>query len=299
MSSNGIFRSGYVGIVGRPNVGKSTLLNSILKEKVSIVTRKPQTTRHHVLGVHHVENAQIVFIDTPGMQIKPKQALNHYMNREAMIALNDIDIVLFVVEALKWRDEDEHLIKILRDRSIPSVCLVINKTDKIKNKKQLLPFIENIGEKFKFDVIVPVSAKTNKGLDELEKIILDVLPERPPFYPDEYFTDRSERFFAAEYLREKLMNRLSEELPYQLTITIEEYKNEGNICHIHACIWVEKEGQKNIVIGKGGSLLKQIGREARLDMEKLLECKVNLKTWVKVKKSWTDSEQALKTFGYD
>lgn len=294
-----LIHTGFVSLIGRPNTGKSTLLNAILKQKLSIVTRKPQTTRHQIIGIKSAPGSQIIFIDTPGLQQRPKQALNRFMNRQVNHAVADIDLVLFMVEAMKWTESDEHALRLLEQHSAENVFLIINKTDKVANKDALLPFIEKIASQFSFREIVPLSAIKGEGVDQLEKMIVTCLPEGPAQYPDDMLTDRNERFFAAEFLREKLMSRLSDELPYRLTITIEEFKTEREICHIHAVIWVEKPGQKQIVIGKEGKVLKAAGREARLDLEKLLGQKVNLKTWVKVKDKWTESEQALKSLGYD
>lgn len=292
-------RVGFVSLFGRPNTGKSTLLNALLKQKLSIVTRKPQTTRHQITGIKSNPGSQIIFIDTPGLQQRPKQALNRFMNRQVNQAFADIDLVLFMVEALKWTDADEHALKLLQQYTIANVFLVINKIDKIPSKGELLPFIKNISDQYAFREIVPLSARKGEGVDELETMIINYLPEGQALYPEDMMTDRNERFFAAEFLREKLMSRLGEELPYRLAITIDEFKTDNDICHIHAVIWVEKPGQKQIVIGKEGKVLKAAGREARLDLEKLLGQKVNLKTWVKVKNKWTESDQALKSLGYN
>ena len=301
MKETGIkqLRTGYVSIIGRPNVGKSTLLNCFLGQKLSIVSRKPQTTRHHLLGIKTNSNAQIIFIDTPGLQQKPKQALNRYMNRQVSYAVAEIDIVLFVVEAMKWTELDEHVLNVLKQHRVETVLLVINKIDKLARKDDLLPYIDSITSKLECKEVVPVVAKKCDGIAGLEDLIVNYLPVGPAMYPDDVITDRNERFFAAEFLREKLMERLGDELPYRLTITIDDFKLVNETCHIHACVWVEKQGQKSIVIGKQGAVLKAAGRAARLEMEKLLGKKVNLQTWVKVKNKWTDSEQALKLFGYD
>ena len=292
-------RVGFISLFGRPNTGKSTLLNRILEQKLSIVTRKPQTTRHQVLGIKSGPDYQTIFIDTPGLQHKPKQALNRYMNRQVSHAISDIDLVLFVVEAMKWTDLDEQALKLLQQHTVHNVILVINKTDKLHIKNELLTFIEQLSTKYTFREVVPVSAINGDGIEELERLIPDYLPEGEPLYPEDMMTDRNERFFAAEFLREKLMSRLGDELPYRLAITIEEFKTTNNITHIHAVIWVEKQGQKQIVIGKQGKVLKAAGKEARLDLEQLLGCKVNLKTWVKVKDKWTESDQALRSLGYE
>lgn len=292
------FRTGYVSIIGRPNVGKSTLLNHLIEQKLSIVSRKPQTTRWNLLGIKTAANSQIIFIDTPGLQKEPKLALNQHMNREVSNTLGHIDIILFIVEALKWNELDENVISLLKQASEAEIFLVLNKIDNVTNKNDLLSFIDNVSKEINFTEVIPVSAKKGDGVDGLESTIIKYLPFAPALFPEDQITDRSERFFAAEFIREKLMTRLSDELPYHLSITIDEFKEKNNVLHIHACIWVERKGQKSIVIGKEGTVLKAVGKEARKDLEEMFDKKVNLKTWVKVKKKWTDSEQALKQFGY-
>ncbi len=291
------FRTGYICIVGRPNTGKSTLLNCLLNQKISIVCKKPQTTRYNLLGIKTNPDSQFIFIDTPGVQKNPDRALNRHMNKEAINALGDVDIILFVVEALKWNELDEYVVSVLKNIK-SRILLVVNKVDKISDKSQLLPFINEISDKLQLSEIVPVSATKSTGIKELEKLIYENIPEGGPLYPEDYITDKNERFFASEFLREKLMSRLGEEIPYRLTITVDSFKEINDVYHIHACIWVEKAGQKAIVIGKQGRVLKAAGQEARKELEKLYGKKVNLKTWVKVKNKWTDSEQALKQFGY-
>ena len=291
------YHTGYVSIIGRPNVGKSTLLNFLLEQKLSIVSRKPQTTRYNLLGIKTTSNCQIIYIDTPGLQKKPGLALNRYMNREVINALSHVDIILFVVEALHWNELDDNVVSVLGNIKT-KILVLINKTDKLINKKELLPFIEKINSKLDVLDIIPISAKKGEGVGKLEEFIYQNLPKGPAIFSESSITDRSERFFAAEFLREKLMSRLGEEIPYRFTITIDSFQDIDNIYHIHASIWVEKPGQKAIVIGKQGRILKAAGQEARLDLEKLFGKKVNLKTWVKVKNKWTDSEQALKQFGY-
>ncbi|HIF51049.1 MAG TPA: GTPase Era [Thiotrichaceae bacterium] len=292
------FRTGYVSIIGRPNVGKSTLLNHLVEQKLSIVSRKPQTTRWNLLGIKTSTDSQIIFIDTPGLQKEPKLALNQQMNKAVSSTLNYIDIILFVVESLKWNELDDNVIELLKKSTSAQLFLVLNKVDKIADKSDLLSFIDTVVKETDFSEVIPVSATKGTGLEELESAIIKNLPFAPPLFPDDQVTDRSERFFAAEFIREKLMTRLSDELPYHLSITIEEFKEENNVLHIYANIWVERKGQKSIVIGKDGSVLKAVGREARKDLEVMFDKKVNLKTWVKVKKKWTDSTQALKQFGY-
>ncbi len=292
------FKTGYVSIIGRPNVGKSTLLNQLIEQKLSIVSRKPQTTRWNLLGIKTTPDSQIIFIDTPGLQKNPKLVLNQHMNKEVSNTLKHIDVILFVVEALKWNELDENVVNLLKKSSKAQLFLVLNKVDKIAKKEELLSFITNVSTKIQFNEVIPVSATKGTGVKELESAVIKQLPVSPALFPEDQITDRSERFFAAEFVREKLMTRLSDELPYHLSITIDEFKERNNVLHIHACIWVEKKGQKSIVIGKEGGVLKAVGKEARKDLEEMFDKKVNLKTWVKVKKNWTDSAQALKQFGY-
>ena len=292
------FQTGYVSIIGRPNVGKSTLLNQMIDQKLSIVSRKPQTTRWNLQGIKTSSDSQIVFIDTPGLQKQPRIALNRHMNREVSNSLDHIDIILFVVEALKWNELDDNVISLLKNVPSTKLFLIINKVDKIMDKNELLSYIETVSSRIDFKEIIPVSAIKGSGLTDLESLIIATLPTAPPLFPEDQVTDRSERFFAAEFIREQLILRLSDELPYRISITIEEFKEENNIIHIHACIWVEKKGQKSIVIGKEGKVLKSVGKAARQELEGLYDKKVNLKTWVKVKTKWADSEQALKQFGY-
>jgi len=292
------FQTGYVSIIGRPNVGKSTLLNQMIDQKLSIVSRKPQTTRWNLQGIKTSSGSQIIFIDTPGLQKQPKIALNRHMNREVSNSLEHIDIILFVVEALKWNELDDNVISLLKNVPSTKLFLIINKVDKILDKNELLSYIETVSSRIDFKEIIPVSAIKESGLTDLESLITANLPAAPPLFPEDQVTDRSERFFAAEFIREQLILRLSDELPYRISITIEEFKEENNIIHIHACIWVEKKGQKSIVIGKEGKVLKSVGKAARQELEGLYDKKVNLKTWVKVKTKWADSEQALKQFGY-
>ena len=292
------FRSGHVSIIGKPNVGKSTLLNQFIDQKISIVSRKPQTTRWNINGIKTGSNYQIIFIDTPGLQINPKLTLNRYMNKEVSNSLLFVDIILFIVEALNWNELDVNVVKLLKNTKKTKLFLVLNKIDKIPKKDQLLSVISTISKEIEFDEIIPVSAVKDIGINRLEELVAESLPVSQPFYPIEQFTDRSERFFAAEFIREKLIIRLNDEIPYQLSVTIEEFNDAGNLIHIDACIWVEKSGQKTIVIGKNGKVLKEIGRLARLELENLYDKKVNLKTWVKVKSKWSDSKTALKKFGF-
>ncbi len=292
-------RSGFAAIVGRPNVGKSTLLNALLRRKVSIVSPKPQTTRHRIIGILHRPGVQIAFIDTPGLHATERRIINRYMNRAARAALEDADVNLFVVEALRWTDDDERVLAALKRCGRP-IVLLINKVDRIRPRERLLPFIEQISHKADFAAVLPLSALKHDNLERLPELLAAHLPESPPLFPADQVTDRSERFQAAEIIREKLTLRLRQELPYGLSVEIERYEQDetGRIL-INAVIWVERPGQKGIVIGEGGEQLKQIGRAARLELGKLLGHPVHLELWVKVKENWSDSEAALRQLGYD
>ena len=292
------FRAGHIGLVGRSNVGKSTLLNRLLAQKLSIVSRKPQTTRCNILGIKTTAEAQLIFIDTPGLQLRPRAALNRYMNREAGRALQQADLILFVVEAMRWNALDEHALAGLADMPKQKIMMVINKLDKQPDKNQLLRQMADLADQTGLTELMPVSAKRGQGIDRLEALIVQKLPRAAAPYPADQITDRGERFFAAEFIREQLIRRLGHELPYRLTILIEDFKVEAGTAHIHACIWVEKKGQKSIVIGKQGAMLKAAGAAARKELERLLDKKVNLKTWVKLKPNWSGSEQALRQSGY-
>lgn len=291
------YRCGYVSIVGRPNVGKSTLLNHILGQKIAITSRKPQTTRHRMLGIVSRDKVQAIYVDTPGIHGEERKAINRYMNKAATSALKDVDVVLFVVDGLKWSPDDELVLTKLQKVNLP-VLLVINKVDTIEDKAALLPHIEQLSQRLPFAEVVPVSALKGHNLDKLHDAVGQRLPFSPPFYDEDQITDRSQRFLAAELVREKIMRQLGEELPYEITVEIEEFKQEGKLLRISACILVERDGQKKIVIGENGQRLKLIGTEARLDMVKLFESKIMLSLWVKVKGGWSDDERALKSLGY-
>jgi len=290
-------KCGYIAIVGKPNVGKSTLLNQLVGQKISIMTPKPQTTRLQILGINTQDNAQAIYVDTPGIHRDQQRTMNRYMNRLASSVITDANIVLFVIEALRWSGEDELVLEKIQTTEAP-VILVINKVDTVKDKNQLLPFIEKIKSKYAFAQIVPLSAKRETEVKHLQEIIFDLLPLAPHLFPDDQVTDKNERFQAAELIREKVIRETSQELPYCTAVGIESMKMENNCIHIHAIIWVEREGQKVIIIGKQGKKLKKIGTEARLDIEKLLGHKVFLQLWVKVKEDWTDSEAGLRNLGY-
>ncbi len=292
-----VSRCGFVAIVGRPNVGKSTLLNHILGQKLSITSRKPQTTRHQVLGIKTENHVQTIYVDTPGLHLKEQKAINRYMNRAASSALNDVDLVLFLVDRDRWTEEDELVLKHVKSVECP-VILVINKVDRLTDKKALLPLIQSYSQKGDFANVVPVSALQGHNRGDLETLITGYLPEGIHFYPEDQITDRSERFLAAELVREKIMRQLGEEVPYAMTVEIEEFKAGGKLTEISALILVERAGQKKILIGDKGSRLRQIGSEARRDMEKAFDCKVMLRLWVKVKSGWSDDERALQSLGY-
>jgi len=291
------FRCGYIALVGKPNVGKSTLLNRILGQKISITSRRPQTTRHRVLGIKTTPHAQMIYIDTPGIHDYNARAMNRYMNRTASTVLADVDVAVFVVEGLRWTADDDLVLQKLAQAGCP-VILAVNKIDLLEKREALLPHLQSLAGKFPFREIIPVSARKGDRLAALESCIESLLPESPAMFPEDQVTDRPVRFLAAELVREKLFRRLARELPYGLTVEIEQYRSEPGLTHIHALIWVERESQKNIVIGKGGQMLKEIGRQARLDIEELIGGKVNLKLWVKVKEGWADDERALQSLGY-
>lgn len=292
------YRCGYIAIVGRPNVGKSTMLNHILGQKLSITSRKPQTTRHKLLGIKTTEDTQYIFVDTPGLHQGQKKAINRYMNRAVTTAIQDVDAVVFLVERLQWLPEDEHVAKRLEGLKCP-VILAINKVDKIEDKEALLPHMQTLVERINPAEIIPISALQNQNLDRLLDILRKTLPVSDHFYPEDQITDRSSRFLAAEIIREKITRQLGDELPYQMTVEIEEFSQDGNILHIYALILVERDGQKRILIGDKGERLKKIGQQAREDMQLLFDSKIMLRTWVKVKSGWSDDERALRSLGYD
>jgi GTP-binding protein Era len=292
------YRCGFAAIVGRPNVGKSTLLNALLGQKISIVSPKPQTTRHRILGILTQPDAQIVFVDTPGLHAGARRAMNRHMNRAALASLQDADINLFVVEAMLWTDEDQRVLDELVKQGRP-IVLVLNKVDKVFPKERMLPFIEELSRRAKFVEIVPVSALKGNRLDSLPKLIASYLPHSPPHFPADQLTDRSDEFQAAEIVREKLTLRLRQELPYGLTVGIEQFKEEEGRLLINAINWVERNGQKAIVIGHGGEQLKDVGRAARIEMSERFGRPVHLELWVKVKENWSDNETALRQLGYE
>ncbi len=292
-----VTRCGFVAIVGRPNVGKSTLMNHLLGQKLSITSRKPQTTRHQIVGIQTEGDDQIVYVDTPGLHKEEPRALNRYMNREATTALKDVDLVVFVIDRDIWTDADENVLRRLTNLPCP-VLLAINKVDLMEDKDQLLPHIAWLGEQHQFNDIVPLSALRSRNLDRLEGCIRQYLPEGPHHFEADELTDRSSRFLAAEIVREKITRQLGDELPYSMTVEIENFEQDDRVLHIDALILVERQGQKKIVIGEKGSRLKSIGREAREDMESLFGSRIMLNLWVKVRKGWSDDERALRSLGY-
>ncbi len=289
---------GYVAIVGRPNVGKSTLLNRLVGQKISITSRRPQTTRHSILGIRTDDAVQAIYVDTPGLHTKAIKELNRQLNKAASGVLQDVDVVIFVIDSLKWTDDDQLVLEKLQRINCP-VILVLNKVDTLEDKKQLLPKLSELQERYPFKTIIPLSAKKNTQVDTLIHEVNRLLPEGPHFFAEDLVTDRNMTFIAAEIVREKLFRILGQEIPYAIAVQIESFKEENNIAHIHAIIWVEKESQKAIVIGKGGAVLKNVGQQARIDLEKNLERQVNLKLWVKVREHWADDERALRDLGYD
>ena len=292
-------RCGVIAIVGRPNVGKSTLLNHLLGQKLSITSRKPQTTRNQVLGVRTDGHLQFIFVDTPGLHLGQSKAINQAMNKAASSALNGVDLILFLCDRAKWTEEDEFVMSLIAQQSSPA-ALVVNKVDLIQDQSTLLPFIEGLSSRFEFDAVLPVSALRSRGLDELVKYLERHVSEGPHLFPEDQITDRSQRFLAAELVREKIIRQLGDELPYAAAVEIESFaEDDRGVLHIHALILVERDGQKKILIGESGDRLKSIGTSARKDMERAFDSKVMLKLWVKVKSGWSDDARALKTLGLD
>jgi GTPase len=291
------FYTGYIAIVGRPNVGKSTLLNRLVGQNVSITSKKAQTTRHRINGVLTDEHSQFIFVDTPGFQMQYMNKLNSVMNRTVTRSMNDVDVVIFVIEVLYFDERDEHVLKLLPlDKP---VILAINKVDRISDKSRLLPFLEKLSKVFSFSSMIPVSAERGTQTQELIEAIRPYLPEGPPLFSRDEATDRSERFLAAELIREKLFRLLWDEIPYSTSVAIDQFTNESGLRKIHASIIVDRANQKAMIIGKNGEELKLIATQARIDMEKLFGGKVYLKVWVKVKSGWADDLRALKTLGYE
>ena len=295
--SDQTFHTGFIAVVGRPNVGKSTLTNHLVGAKVSITSRKAQTTRHRITGVFTDDTTQFIFVDTPGFQTKHKNALNRLMNRSVTQTLADVDVIYFVIEAGRFGSGEKTIVEMLPE-GVP-VILVVNKIDQTKDKATLLPFLEQVAKEYAFTALIPVSAEKAQGLRELLTATRQYLPEAGPVFDPDDITDRSERFLAAEIVREKLFRSLGEELPYGMAVEIEQFEQEGDLRRIHAAVIVDKEAHKAMVIGKGGEKLKRISSDARKDMERLFGGRVWLETWVKVKSGWADDERALKSLGYE
>ncbi len=295
--TNASTRCGYVAIVGRPNVGKSTLLNHLLGQKLCITSRKPQTTRHTLLGIKTEGDTQIIFVDTPGIHTNQERAINRVMNRSAASVIADVDVVIFVVDRFEWSEADEYVARYISNHEVP-VIVAINKVDLIEDKEELLPHLQFLSAKVNAADLIPLSALKKVNFDQLEEKVKGFIPEAMHMFPEDQITDRSERFLASEIVREKITRQLGAEVPYQVTVEIEEFRVERTVTHISALILVEREGQKKIIIGNKGERIKNIGKQARADMESLFDCKVMLTTWVKVRSGWSDDERALRSLGY-
>ncbi len=292
------FQAGFIAVIGRPNVGKSTLINELIGQKLSITSHRPQTTRHRIHAIDTRDDYQMVFVDTPGIHMGNKKAINSYMNRAASSSIKEVDMILWLVEVDKWTKEDARVLEHVSQVDIP-VILCINKIDNLKTAQEVLPFLEKVGQKYQPTELFPLSAFSKKDTSFLRELILKHLPEQALIFDSDFITDRSEKFVVAEFIREKLMRHLADELPYDLTVEIEQYKLDGNMQRISARIFVDKASQKNIVIGNKGEMLKLIGTEARQSIEGFLDRKVFLKLWVKVSSGWSDDKRALASLGYD
>jgi GTP-binding protein Era len=295
--SDPITRCGLVTLTGRPNVGKSTLLNRLVGQKISITSARAQTTRHRLLGIRTTEDAQAVYVDTPGLHTDNKGVMNRHLNRVAGASLQGVDCIVLLIAASGWTKEDDYPLQLLAKQDIP-VILAINKMDQLKDRGRLLPLMEQAGHKMEFADIVPVSARTGTNVDDLERTIFKYLPEQPPLYPADQVTDRGGRFLAAELVREQIFRSFQQEVPYATAVSIEQFKRIKGALYVEATIWVEKEGQKPILIGKDGQRLKAVGSRARLAMQKLFAKKVHLDLWVKVREGWSDNERLLRSLGY-
>lgn len=295
------FRAGHVAVIGRPNVGKSTLVNALVGVKISITSNRPQTTRHRLLGIATSEHGQLVLVDTPGIHREQggrnASAMHRWMNRAARGALEGVDAAVLVIQAMRWEAEDDLALQALRDSGVP-VVLAVNQVDRISDKGSLLPFLAQVSEGRDFAAVHPVSALKRTGLDALQRSLLALMPQQPALYAEDDITDKSQRFLAGELVREQLMRQLGAELPYATTVEIEQFVEDGALLRIGAVIWVERDGQKAIVIGKGGERLRAIGSKARVQMQALFDRKVFLETWVRVRQGWSNDEAALRTLGY-
>ena len=289
---------GYVALIGRPNVGKSTLMNHLLKQKISITSRKPQTTRHRIVGINTTPAGQAIYLDTPGMHDNQSRALNRHLNRTAETTLLGVDVIVWIIDGFSWHIYDEVIFKKLEQAGLP-VILAVNKVDKVKDKDAILSFFDAAQHRYPFAQLIPISALRGINLEKLEELIFELLPENPLIFPEDQVTDRPQRFLAAEIVREKLTRRLGAELPYELTVEIERYEELETITKIYAIIWVERDTQKNIVIGKEGEMLKKVGTDARLDIERMIGQKVFIQLWVKVKRGWSDNERDLQSLGFN
>lgn len=294
-SSN--YKAGYVAIIGRPNVGKSTLLNYILGEKLAITSRKPQTTRQNLLGIHTRENAQFVFVDTPGLHMEANKQINQYMNKSARLATEFVDAIIHICDATRWTSDDDYALQLVKDTDKP-VIAVVNKMDLLTEQNAMIPKIAEVSEKFNYAEVVPVSALKNTNVNHLLDTLTNYLPYNDPIFPDDQITTASMRFIASEIVREKLFKALHQELPYSLTVVTDSYKELEDKTEIFVTILIERASQKPIVIGKGGKTIKMIGIQARQELENLLDRKVNLKTWVKIKENWSDSDKSLQQLGF-
>ena len=292
------FQSGSIAVVGRPNVGKSTLINELIGQKLSITSHRPQTTRHRINAIDTQKAYQMVFVDTPGIHIGNNKAINSYMNRAASSSFSDVDIIIWMVEVFKWTKEDARVLEHLSRVDVP-VLLCINKIDKASTVDKILPFLEILSEKFNATEVFPISAFDRSDIKKFRDLILKYLPEQAAIFDEDFITDRSQKFVISEFIREKLMRNLSNELPYDITVEIEKFELDGNLHRIAARIFVDKTSQKSIVIGQNGAMLKKIGKESRETIEGFLETKVFLELWVKVRQGWSDDKRALASLGYD
>lgn len=291
------YHSGYAVLVGRPNTGKSTLLNRLLGQKLAITSHKPQTTRHRIMGIRSEDEGQIVFVDTPGIHDRGEKAMNFYLNRTAHSALQDVDIILFVVQAMAWTEEDERVLKAIKQTGTPAIAAV-NKVDLVPKKEELLPFMQELASRHEFVEMLPVSARDGDNVEALAKSVMNRLPEGEAIFPDDQLSDRSERFFAAELLREQLIRRYHQELPYVVSVEIEQFEEQDGRYNIGAVIWVERDSQRVILLGKGGGAMKEAATAARLAMNDFFQTRVHLEVWIKVKKSWSSDEASLAKLGY-